>query len=454
MTVRVLVYGVGVAGLATLRAVQARGYDPIVVDDRVTAEKAAAVAALGCEVLERPSSSQLGALISSCAFVAPSPGVPETHPVIDESRARSVPLRSELDLAYEWESKRPGGARPMVAVTGTDGKTTTVLMTEAILSAAGRRPVACGNTEIPLVEALDMNVDCFVVEATSFRLAFVESFRTAASAWLNLAPDHLDWHSSMATYEAAKARIWDHVGADDAAIGTADDPVVMRHLNAAPCRRYSVGHESGEYRVEGNHLVSPLGPIMPVDKLSRSLPHDRINALTATALAVESGLAGADSAAAALSTFRGPKHRIEFVSETRGVRFYDDSKATTPHAALTAMRGFDRIVLVAGGRNKGLDLSAMASEVDRLTAVVLLGDSRDELARVFHGKCPVEIADSMADAVQCAMRVARPGDVVLLSPGCTSLDMYGGYAERGDDFARCVREMAEQVSTNHVEVLP
>lgn len=454
MSEKVLVYGVAVAGLATLKALLARGYEAVVVDDSVNPAKTAAVAELGCELIERPNARDLGVLVSTCDFVAPAPGVPEGHSLIAETRARGIPLRSELDLAYEWESKRPGGSRPMVAVTGTDGKTTTVLMTESILVAAGRRPVACGNTEIPFVEALDMDVDTFVVEATSFRLAFVDSFRCAASAWLNLAPDHLDWHSSMSTYEAAKARIWKNVRSADAAIGFQDDPIVMKHLRSLDCRQVTVGSNAADYGIVSGHLVSPRGPIIEASELSRSLPHDRINALTATALALEAGLADIDSAARALSEFRGPKHRIEFVLEDGGVRYFDDSKATTPHAALTAIRSFDNIVLIAGGRNKDLDLSPMADEIQRLRGVILLGEARDDLARVFHGRCAISMVDSMAEAVERASDVAEPGDVVLLSPGCTSLDQYGGYAERGDDFARCVKETAGRSSTERKTLAP
>lgn len=452
MSERVLVYGVAVAGLATLRALIARKYEVVVVDDTVTPEKVSAVAGLGCELIGRPSSVELDALVSSCDFIAPAPGIPEEHPLISRARAHGTPLRSELDLAYEWESLRVGGPRPIVSVTGTDGKTTTVLMTESILAASGHRPVACGNTEIPFVEALDMDVDSFVVEATSFRLAFVDSFRSVASAWLNLAPDHLDWHTSMATYEAAKARIWHNVRPSDAAIGFVDDPVVMKHLRSLTCRRLTVGSDGADYGIVSGQLVSPFGPIIDVSDLSRSLPHDRINALTASALALEAGLTDIDSAARALSSFQGPKHRIEFVTEHGGVRYFDDSKATTPHAALTAMRGFDSIVLIAGGRNKDLDLSPMASEIGRVRSVVLIGEARDELAAIFHGQCSVSIVDSMAEAVDCAARVARAGDVVLLSPGCTSLDQYGGYAERGDDFTRCVREITGRSSTGQREV--
>jgi UDP-N-acetylmuramoylalanine--D-glutamate ligase len=299
-----------------------------------------------------------------------------------------------------------------------------------------------------------MDVDSFVVEATSFRLAFVDSFRCGASAWLNLAPDHLDWHSSMTTYDAAKARIWKNVRPTDSAIGFQDDPIVMKHLRSLECRQLTVGSNAADYRIESGRLIAPQGPIIDVSDLSRSLPHDRINALTATALAVEAGLADIDSAARALSEFRGPKHRIEFVVEDEGVRYFDDSKATTPHAALTAMRGFDSIVLIAGGRNKDLDLSAMADEIQRLRCVVLIGEAREELARVFHGRCAISMADSMSEAVERASDVAEPGDVVLLSPGCTSLDQYGGYAERGDDFARCVREIAPRSTTEQRTLAP
>jgi UDP-N-acetylmuramoylalanine--D-glutamate ligase len=454
MSERALVYGAAIAGLATLRALVARGYDVVVVDDHVSPEKSAAVSGIGTTLLERPSSAELAALVGSCDFVAPSPGIPETHPVVVEARSQDVPLRSELDLGYEWESARVGGPRPMVAVTGTDGKTTTVLMTEAILDRAGRTPVSCGNTEIPFVEALDLEVDAFVIEATSFRLAFVESFRCNASAWLNLAPDHLDWHTSMDSYESAKARIWANVTDGDAAIGYANDPIVMRNLERLSCRTFTVGAQTSAYRVEDGHLVSPHGSILECSRLYRSLPHDQINALAAAAVAMEGGLARPDAVAAALSAFQGPHHRIEFVAEVEGVRYFNDSKATSPHAALTAMRGFDSIVLIAGGRNKGLDLGAMSQEAHRLRGAVLIGESADELSRVLAGACPVDSADSMRDAVLKASHLAQSGDVVLLSPGCTSLDWYGGYAQRGDDFARCVEEISGQMRSDELEARP
>ncbi len=436
-----LVYGVGVAGLATIRALIARNVEVIAVDDAVNANKIAALHVLGVQLKSRVDVGDLGRLVKSCDFVAPAPGIPENHPVIAAAHEHHVALRSELDLAYEWEASRTGGARPMVAVTGTDGKTTTVSMVEAIVTSAGKKAVSCGNTEVPLVEALDLDVDVFVVEATSFRLAFTEHFRAIASAWINLAPDHLDWHRSMDTYEMAKARLWRHVQPSDAAIGFAMDQVVMKHLRNAGCRQIVFGSPDSEYRLDGDELVGPQGSMINVSEMRRALPHDITNALAASALVLESDLGSISAIQDALRLFLPPLHRIELVAEHDGIRWFDDSKATTPHAAVTAIRGFDSVVLIAGGRNKGLDLTVMAEESSRLRSVIALGESAHDIARAFGNLVPVQIVDSMRDAVAAARREAKPSDVVLLSPGCTSLDWYSGYAERGDDFVRNVAEL-------------
>lgn len=446
-----LVYGVGVAGMATVGALVKRGHTVVAVDDRVDAEKEAALHRLGVQLRGALHDDDLAALVGSTDFVAPAPGVPETHPVIIEAIRQGIPLRSELDLAYAWELERAGGPRPMLAVTGTDGKTTTVSMVEEILAAGDRHPVACGNTEIPLVEAIDTDADVLVVEATSFRLAFAEIFRAEAAAWINLAPDHLDWHSSMSTYEAAKARLWHGVRPDDTAIGFADDPVVMAHLRRTSCRQVTFARSGADYRLEGTMLTGPDGPLVDTRSLRRCLPHDITNALAASALVLESGLVTSDSVEEALSSFVPPHHRIELVAEHRGVRWYDDSKATTPHAAVTAIRGFESVVLIAGGRNKGLDLSVMASESDRIRAVVALGEAAPEIERAFANRVPVTIVDSMGAAVETALSRATAPDVVLLSPGCTSLDWYTGYAARGEDFARHVLASMSEIRTTSSE---
>ncbi len=441
MTDRVLVYGLAVAGEATVRALQARGYEVVVVDDDPSPARAERARELGLELVAGPlADDDLAALVRSSSVVVPAPGVPERHRVVRTAHAVGVPLRSEIDLAYEWEQARPGGPRPLLAVTGTDGKTTTTLMAVAMLERAGWRSVAAGNTEVPLVTAIDLDLDALVVECTSFRLAWTPTFRADAAAWLNLAEDHLDWHESMATYEAAKARIWANARPADVAVGAFHDPIVRRNLEQVRCRRVRFGPSApAEYRVDDGVLVTPHGELGSVHELRRGLPHDLTNALAAAALVAETGLAGPAAIASALRHFVGPPHRIELVAEADGVRWFDDSKATTPHAAATAIAGFDSVVLIAGGRNKGLDLRPMAAEPQRIRAVVAIGEAASEVAVAFEGVPRVVRARSMAEAVEAAAALARAGDVVLLSPGCASFDWYGGYAERGEDFARQVQ---------------
>jgi UDP-N-acetylmuramoylalanine--D-glutamate ligase len=445
MARRALVYGLAVAGEATVRALRVRGWHVVVADDTPSAQALEAAAALGVDLYEHPDERRIGRLVDRVELVVPSPGVPERHAVITAARMRGVAVRTEIDLAWEWEQERPGGPRPIVGVTGTDGKTTTTLLATEMVRESGRRAVAAGNTEVPLVAALDLDVDAFVVECTSFRLRFAERFAPSAAVWLNLAPDHLDWHGDLARYGAAKARIWEHQSGDDVAIGFTGDPVVLDHLGRARARHVTFG-EGGDYRVAGGLLRGPSGDLAPVGVLRRALPHDITNALAASALVIEAGLATSEGVSTALAAFAPPPHRIAKVADIDGVAYYDDSKATTPHAVLTAVRGFPSVVLIAGGRNKDLDLRPMSAERDRMRAVVAIGEATPEIEAAFDGVCAVRTAGSMAEAVEAARSLASAGDVVLLSPGCTSFDWYSSYAERGDDFTRAVKALVDAQS--------
>ena len=438
-----LVYGLAETGAAVAGALARRGEQVLVADDDPTDARRAAADVLGLALGDRPDDDELDRLVDAADAVVPSPGVPEHHRVIVAARAAGTPVLSELDLAWTWEQRRPGGARPMLAVTGTDGKTTVTLMAEAMLQASGRAALHCANDGEPLVTAVDReDVEVFVVECSSFRLAWAERFAPKVGTWLNLGHDHLNWHRSLDAYAAAKARLWEHQGPTEVAVGNADDPVVAAHLAAAGARRVTFGTD-GDYRVDGDHLAGPAGPIVPVTALTRGLPHDRTNALAATATTLESGYATADGVARALAGFRHPPHRIERVGERDGVAWYDDSKATTPHAAVTAIRGFPRVVLVAGGKNKDLDLGALAAAADHVVGVVAIGAAAPLVAAAFEGRCPVVVIGGterrMGEAVEAAAGLATAGDVVLLSPACASYDWYRSFGERGDDFAAHVR---------------
>ena len=378
-------------------------------------------------------------MLAGAAEVLPAPGLPDHHPVFAVADALRVPVRSELDLAGRWDD------RPVVAVTGTDGKTTVTELVAAILRASGVDAAVCGNNETPLVTAIDdAATDVFVVEASSFRLLHSERFAPQAAAWLNFAPDHLDNHRSLADYEAAKARIWAWQGSDDVAVGNADDPVVARHLRTAPAgvhQTFSATDATADWRVDGGSLVAPDGTaFVAVDELARRFVHALANGLAATALAMPAG-ATLTGAADALRSFRGLAHRLALVADAGGVRWYDSSKATTPHAALNDVSVVGTAVLIAGGRNKGLDLSVLGEAATTVRAVVAIGDAADEVAAAFAGRRTVVTASSMTEAVAAASELAEPGDAVVLAPGCASFDWYSSYAERGDDFAARVHHL-------------
>lgn len=435
----VAVVGLGVMGRAVVRALTKRGVSVVCADDRPSAEHAALAESTGARFVAAPDAAALAALLAEADEFLPTAGLPESHPSFALARAAGVPMISEFDLAARWD------ARPLVAITGTNGKTTVTMMVTAMLEASGVRAAAVGNTDIPLVEAIDdPDIEVFVVEASSFRLAASARFAPRAATWLNFAPDHLDVHASLAGYEAAKARIWADQGPDDIAIGNVDDPVVARHLAAAPARKvaFSVTRSDAGYRVADGSLIAEDGAVLArVAELPRALPHDLSNGLAAAATARAAGATVA-ACGGVLRGWRNLPHRVELVGERDGVGFYDDSKATTPHAVVAAVSGFDSVVLIAGGYNKGLDLAELAVVAPKVRAVVAIGAAAAEVVAAFAGLCPVVEAQSMDEAVARGAALAQPGDVVLLSPGTASFDWYRNYGERGADFARAVRALA------------
>lgn len=435
----VLLVGFGLTNQAVARALLVRGHRVSVADDRPGPAARAAAEAAGLDLVEAPGESALAGLVADADIVVPSPGLPDRHPVFDLSARLGIDTVTELDLAAVWDD------RPIVAITGTNGKTTVTTMVTAMLRAGGIACVDAGNNELPLVTAIDdPDPAWFVVEASSFRLGRTHGWAPRVGTWLNLAPDHLDVHATHADYEAAKARIWAAQSATDVAVGSLDDPVVARHLERAPARHvsWSVADERADYHRAGDVLVGPGGPLLRADELPRALGHDIANALAAAATAEAAGCPR-DAVGRVLATFGPLAHRVAPIATIDDVTFYDDSKATVPHATLAAVRGFPSVVLIAGGRNKGLDLSTLAEAADHVRAVVAIGDAAPEVVAAFDGLRPVEVAGSMRDAVTAARRLADPGDAVLLSPACASFDWYPNYAARGDDFAAAVHALQE-----------
>jgi len=438
----VLVVGAGLSGVAAANFSASHGARTTLTDAREYGE-------LRLEGLDPRVALQAGGYPDPAGFdlVVTSPGVPPGQTVLRRAREAGVPVIGELELACRF------CRAPIVAVTGTNGKTTTTALIGEI---AGRvRPVLVGgNIGIPLVSRVEELPEhaLVVAEVSSFQLATTDRFRPAVAVVLNLVPDHLDWHGSMAAYGEAKARILANQTATDAAVLNDDDEVVRGW--AARCRGrvlfFSTRREVGEGTfVRDGRIVCRLDgreeDLTAVSDFRLPGEHNLANALAAAAACRAAGIPS-PAVAAGLASFAGVRHRLETVLRHDGVLWVNDSKGTNPAAAITALRSFSGpVILIAGGRNKGGDFASFAAEAaKRARLVVLLGEAAPEIEAALSRQrfTAVLRAADLAGAVAMAASAAVPGDTVLLSPACASWDMFRNYEERGDQFCRLVREAA------------
>jgi len=445
-----LVVGLGASGRAAARLLAGVGIDVTVLDDRSDHPAAAAVRAEGFEVVL--GTGPAGLVERAVDLVVPSPGVPEAAPVLREAFANDLPVWSEPELALRLYPRR------LLAVTGTNGKTSTTELLAAIAVAGGLPAVACGNIGRPVSDAASGTPagTVLVAELSSFQLRFAGTLRPDVGVLLNLAPDHLDWHPGVTAYGAAKARLWEAQGPGDWAVANADDPPSMALLDGAPAGRATFsGTQPVAFGVgrEGDELVARLPEVGPdhvaianVDVVAGA-PHHLANAAAATCAALLAGIQP-QLIAPALRGYRPGRHRYEVVATTsEGISFVDDSKATNPHAAAAALQAAPSIVWIAGGLAKGVDLSSLAGELDAVHDAVLIGAAAEELAAVCaRATTPSHKADSIEAAVTVAAALARPGDTVLLAPACASFDQFRDYAERGERFAAAARAVVGATS--------
>jgi len=439
---KVLVVGAGLSGLAAANFLAAHGALTTLTDAKAPGE-------LQLSGLDPRVTVHAGGYPGPGGFdlVVTSPGVPPREAVLARAREAGVPVIGELELA--WRFCRA----PIIAVTGTNGKTTTTALIGEIAGRA-RPTLVGGNIGVPLVARVaDLPGDALVVaEVSSFQLATTDRFRPAVAVVLNIVPDHLDWHGGMAAYEEAKARILANQTGTDAAVLNDDDPATRARASRCHGRVlfFSTRREpeEGAFVRDGRILCRLDGREEDVAAVADfRLPgeHNLANALAAVAASRAAGIPTA-AVAAGLAAFGGVRHRLETVLEHRGVRWVNDSKGTNPAAAVTALRSFaGPIVLIAGGRNKGGDFASFAAEVaKRVRLVILLGEAAPDIGAALSG-CgftAVLRARDLAQAVALAAARAAPGDTVLLSPACASWDMFRNYEERGDQFCRLAREVA------------
>ncbi len=428
-----LIYGYGAVGRAMADALASRGFDNIVVVDDQPQQ--AGTSAPGITVVEPDVPVGLAQRVAASSVVLPSPGLGDDHRVLHLAREHGVPIRSEFDLAQQWDD------RPLIVITGTNGKTTVTEMVTHILNQCGDVALAVGNTDLPLVSAIERaDVTWFVVEASSFRLAHTHRIEPRVAVWLNLAPDHLDAHHSMESYVAAKASLFSNLAGHPAVLN-ADDPTVMD--NVPPGIDRVLFGQGQPWQVVDGKLWGPDGPIIDGQQLARHRAHDLANALAAVATVAQLGF-DPRVAAETLRTFVGLPHRLEPVATIRGVSWFNDSKATVPAATLAAVDGFESVVLIAGGRNKGLDLGPLAQAVPPVRSVVAMGEAAHEIQDAFVPTgVPVAVVSDLAQAVVAAASHAVPGDTVMLSPGCTSFDQFANYGERGDAFRAAVAALKD-----------
>lgn len=435
----VLVAGAGVAGSAAAHALLRRGAAVTVVDRRASAATERLAAAGARVVIADPPPVDL---LEPVTDLVVSPGIPPHHPLVAAALAASLDVYSEPELA--WRLRGPG-APPWLAITGTNGKTTSVTMLAAILRAAGLRAMPAGNIGTPLVDIA--GYDVLAVELSSQQLHYSRTLAPQAGALLNLAPDHLEWHGSFEAYVAAKTAVWRGPGPS---VGNLDDPRVAGLLPASGTGFTLAEPAPGQFGVVDGMLVDADGAeLAAVAEIRPAGAHNVANALAAAALARGYGV-DPRSVREGLAGYRPEPHRNAPVATVDGVTWVDDSKATNPHAALASLSAYPRVVWVAGGQLKGVDVDELVATVaDRLVGAVLLGVDRAQLARALARHAPqvpvVEVASTddgaMGEVVRAAAALAGPGDTVLLAPAAASKDMFTGFDQRGDAFAGAVREL-------------
>lgn len=426
---RVLVIGAAVSGRAAAQLLDTTGHEVVVYDQSDAAVE-------GVRAESRHSGAWDRQLLGGIDLVVTSPGVPEHAPPIVDALAAGLTVWSELELA-----SRSIGA-PIGAVTATNGKTTVTEIAALCLERSGRRAAAFGNIGDPISEAVGGEWDALVVETSSFQLRFIESFHPAAAVLLNVAPDHLDWHGSLEAYTAAKRRVFEQQSAGDLLVFDADDPGAAAAVESARSRLLPVSAgrlpEGGAGIGDGTLTVPMADGVLevPIVDLWRSDAAMVVDLAAGAALAGHLG-ATVGGARRAVTEYRPGRHRRELVATIAGVAYVDDSKATNPHAARAAIRSYPSVVLVAGGRSKGLDVTGLGDEPG-VRHVVAIGEAAPA---VLSGSAPGSEAADMEEAVALAASVARPGDTVLLAPGCASFDMFESYRDRGDAFSEAVRRL-------------
>ncbi|MDP2212180.1 MAG: UDP-N-acetylmuramoyl-L-alanine--D-glutamate ligase [Candidatus Aquicultor sp.] len=436
---RVLVIGLGRSGKAAALKLKGLGASVLASDVSTADEMSALAQELRAGGIDVELGAQDDSLLTGVDLVVVSPGVPSRVPLLLAARNLGLPVWSEIELAYRLTDK------PIIAITGTNGKTTTTTLIGEVFDAAGHSAAVGGNIGTPLVSiADDSGVETLIVEVSSFQLDTIVDFRPKIAVLLNITEDHLDWHPDFADYARAKSRIFLNQTADDIAVLNLDDPQVKALVPGIIAR--VIGTSKDELKsgvcVSGGRMVIRLDKeidLCGVGELKVRGSHNIDNVMAVAAACYAAGIE-AQVIANTVTGFSGLQHRVEFVETINGVSYYNDSKATNVDATVKALTAFtEPLVLLAGGRNKGNSFVPLARSLGPgVKAVVGFGEAGRDILQVMPGDIRQEYEATVEDAVVRAAALSQPGDVVLLSPACASFDAFNGYTQRGDAFKKAV----------------
>jgi UDP-N-acetylmuramoylalanine--D-glutamate ligase len=449
---RVLVLGLARTGIATARFCAARGARVTAIDDRGAeqlGEAASGLQTIGCTLAfgSYPLTD-----FAAQDLIVPSPGVPANHPGLAAAREASVPIWSEIELAWRFLRGR------LIGVTGSNGKTTTTSLIGHILGGSGKPVSVAGNIGTPLIARVDQSnhETITVAELSSFQLELIDSFRPDISVLLNVTPDHLDRHPSFEEYARAKARIFENQAERDSAVINADNPASAERAPSQPqvfwfSRKKRV--VSGAYLRNGQIVFRRNGEdtaLLDCADVGLRGEHNLENVLAAASAGFLAGAAPGEIAAGVRS-FPGVEHRLEFVAEISGVSFFNDSKATNVDATIKALEAFSGgLFVILGGKDKGSDYAPLIPLLrERARGVLLIGAAEEKIAAQLDGAVPFVRARTLDRAVELAYQRAREGDTVLLAPACSSFDQFENYEHRGRAFKKLVRALDEAPRALH-----
>ncbi len=449
---RVVVVGLARSGLAACRLLRRLGAQVLGTDSQTADALPPEVAGLRESGVELELGDHPSTALSDADLVVISPGVPRAAPFLERARAEGIPVVGEVELAY-WCSQVS-----YVAVTGSNGKSTTTALLGALLREAGIPSTVAGNIGLPLCGVVaDLPADHWVVaEISSFQLETTDAFRPRVGALLNLSPNHLDRHPDLEDYYATKLRLFAAQEPGDWAVLNADDPEVLARARAIRARQVHFSRRGpvadGASVADGQIVLARGGralPVAPVAALRLPGAHNLENALAAVAAAAAIG-APAEAMARGLAAFAGLEHRLETVASLGGVRYVNDSKGTTVDAVRRSLESFPGgILLIAGGKDKGADFRPLFPVVrQRVKTMVLIGEARGKIQAHLAGACPMVEAPSLETAVRAAAARAVAGDVVLLSPGCASFDMFRDFEHRGRAFKAAVAALEARMTND------